>query len=373
MKVIVVIDSFKGSLTSLQAGNACKEGILNANNNIEVVVRPLADGGEGSVNALVDGMNGKYHSINVKGPLMEDIDVIYGIVDNTAILDIASVCGLTLVKEKNPMNTTTYGVGQVILDAIKKGCSNFIIGIGGSSTNDGGFGMLSALGYRFLDKYNNEIPYGAKGLKDLDHIDISNVNKELVNCTFNIACDVNNPLCGINGASYIYGPQKGANKDMIVLLDSYLLKYSEIVFKTLNVDYKDYPGSGAAGGLGYGFKSFLNASLTSGVDLIIKETFLEDYIKDCDIVITGEGRLDYQSIMGKAPIGVARLAKKYNKKVIAFAGSVNDDTKVLNDNGIDAYFCILNSVLTLQEAMTFEVAYKNLRDSVEQVFRVLSN
>jgi len=375
MKVVVSIDSFKGSLTSIQAGNAAREGIKKVYPNAEILIRPVADGGEGTVDTLVDGLNGKKYIVNVCGPLGETVKAEYGIIDNnTAVIEMSAAAGITLVPEekRNPLNTTTYGVGELIIDAINKGCRNFIIGIGGSATNDGGIGMLQALGYGILDRNGEQVSFGAKGLEELHSITCDRVLPELNDCTFNIACDVTNPLCGENGCSAVYGPQKGADAEMIKQMDEWLLNYSTLVKEiNLNTD-KDFPGAGAAGGIGFAFMSFLNGTLKKGIDLILSETGLEKYIKEADIVITGEGRLDSQTVMGKVPTGIAQIAKKYNKPVIAFSGCVTNEAGVCNEHGIDAFFPVLRTVCTLDEAMDCSTASKNMRDTVEQVFRLIN-
>ncbi len=375
MKIVVSIDSFKGSLSSLQAGNAVKDAILRLNNNANVIVKPLADGGEGTVDALASGCDSQIIELTVKGPLLKPTNAKYCILNdtNTAVIEMATASGITLIscEQRNPLNTTTYGVGEVIKDAIKRGCRRFIIGIGGSATNDGGAGMLSALGYEFLDKNNNPIELGAKGLKDLYIIKNDNVIPELKECSFNIACDVNNPLCGKNGCSAIFGPQKGATPQMIEDMDTWLENYAEIAKTVSDKADKDYAGAGAAGGLGFAFLSFTNAVLKSGIELVLQETNIENDIKTADIVVTGEGRLDSQTVMGKAPIGVATLAKKHGKKVIAFSGCVTDDAELCNEHGIDAFFPILRQVTTLEDALDTDTAYKNLTATAYQVFRLL--
>lgn len=375
MKVIVAIDSLKGSLSSIEAGNAIKTGILNSYKNAHVEVKPLADGGEGTVDALVKGMNGEFNNIEVMGPIGKKVKATYGILkeSNTAIIEMAQASGLPLVplKLRNPLDTTTYGVGEIIKEAMQRGCRNFIVGIGGSATNDCGVGMLQALGFRFYDKYNNEVGLGGKVLSDICRIDSENKIKELDECRFKIACDVKNPLYGENGAAYIYGPQKGATSEIVNKLDSGLRTFSQVVKKYLGKDLSNIEGAGAAGGLGFGFLAFLNSNLESGIKIVLDEINLEEYIKDADIVITGEGRLDNQTAMGKAPIGVAKLAKQYDKKVIAFAGALTDDAKACNDNGIDSYFSIVNKAMSIEEAMNSENAKQNMINTVEQVFNLI--
>lgn len=375
MKVVVAIDSFKGSLSSLQAGNAVKDAIHRLNDNVEVLVKPLADGGEGTVEALAEGYASEIIELIVNGPLLKPVAAKYCILKdtNTAVIEMAAASGITLVsaEERNPLETTTFGVGELIRDAIAKGCRRFIVGIGGSATNDGGTGMLTALGYKFLDADNNPISLGAKGLKNLHKIKTDNVLPELKECHFNIACDVTNPLCGENGCSAVFGPQKGATPEMVKEMDSWLEKYAELTKAVSSKADKAYAGAGAAGGLGFAFLSFLNATLKSGIEIVLEETNMENDIKNADIVVTGEGRLDSQTVMGKAPIGVAKLAKKYDKRVVAFSGCATDDAEVCNEHGIDAYFPILMNVTTLEEALDTANAYKNLSATAYQVFRLL--
>ena len=375
MRVVVAIDSFKGSMSSLEAGEAISNGIKKAHKDAEVEIRPLADGGEGTVEALSIGMGGRLINVDVTGPVGRKVSAVYGIVDSskTAIIEMSQAAGITLVSgdEKNPLYTTTFGVGELIKDAINKGCRHFVVGIGGSATNDCGIGMLQALGYEFLDKEGNQVGFGASGVRDIVSIRDENVIKELSECYFRVACDVNNPLCGELGCSAIYGPQKGATKEMVADMDGWLKNYSKIVKEKYPDADSEYPGTGAAGGLGYAFFNFTNSKLESGIKIVLDETKLEEYVKDADIVVTGEGRLDHQTVMGKAPVGVANIAKKYNKKVIAFSGSVTEDAGVCNEHGIDAFFPILRRIVTLEEAMQTDTAKQNLTDTAEQVFRLL--
>lgn len=375
MKVVIAIDSFKGSLTTFQGADAISEGIKKVYPDANIYKSPLADGGEGTVDAIVAAAGGEMAEITVNNPIGQPVNAKYGIIAEreTAIIEMSAAAGITLIDEtlRNPLNTTTYGVGEMILDAISKGCRKFIVGIGGSATNDGGVGMLQALGFEFLDANGKQVSFGAKGLKDICEIHTQKAASELKNCTFRVACDVKNVLCGDNGCSAIYGPQKGATPKMIKDMDEWLGNYAKLTKKVLPSSDAGASGTGAAGGLGFAFLSYLNATLESGIDLVMEETELEKYIKDADVVITGEGRLDGQSYMGKAPIGVARLAKRYNKTVIAFSGCVTDDATVCNEYGIDAFFPILKTPCTLQDAMDTQNAYKNLRDTTEQVFRLI--
>ncbi len=375
MKVVAAIDSFKGSMTSLEAGYAVAEGFRRANRDVDVVVRPLADGGEGTVDALIEGMNGERHEIQVTGPLGNPVICAYGIIKEsmTAVMEMSGAAGITLVQKKdlNPLDATTYGVGEVIKDAIAKGCRRFIVGIGGSATNDGGIGMLQALGYGFLDVSGKQVSLGAKGLKDLKTITDDDVIPELKECEFLIACDVTNPLCGPEGCSAVYGPQKGATPSMIKDMDEWLRCYAAVAKEKYPNSNPEYPGTGAAGGMGFAFMSFTNAKLESGIKIVLEETRLEAYIKEADFVVTGEGMMDFQTAMGKAPIGVARLAKKYGKTVIAFAGGVTKDATECNNNGIDAFFPIVRGVTSLEEAMDTQNAKDNLAAAAEQVMRLL--
>ena len=375
MKVTIAIDSLKGSLSSLEAGHAIEAGIKNVYPDAEVCVRPLADGGEGTVEALTIGMGGELETITVTGPHGRPVSCQYGIIKetNTAIMEMATAAGITLVsgEERNPLKTTTYGVGEMILDAIRKGCRRFIVGIGGSATNDGGIGMLQALGYDFLDADGQPIPHCGAGLELLTSICADHVIPELAECSFKIACDVTNPLCGPMGASAIYGPQKGATPEIVRTMDGWLANYAKLATSVNPNADAEFPGTGAAGGLGFAFSVFTNAVLESGISIVLEETKLEDYVKDADIVITGEGRLDAQTVMGKAPSGVANIAKKYGKTVLAFAGAVTEDAIRCNEHGIDAFFPILRGVVSLDEAMNPEHARKNMTAAVEQAFRLI--
>ena len=371
MNVVVAIDSFKGSMTSLEAGGAVADGI-KAVCDAEVAVCPIADGGEGTVDALVTGCGGRLMTTIVTGPLGEPVEAKWGILSEgsrkIAIIEMAEAAGIALLKREqlNPYVTTTYGVGELIMAAFNEGCRKFIIGIGGSSTNDGGVGMLQALGFKFLDANGNQIERGAKGLGSLISISEKDVDAKLLDSIFLVACDVKNPLCGEQGCSAVFGPQKGATPEMIKNMDQWLYEYAMISGGDL-----DYPGTGAAGGLGFAFYNFLGAKLKSGIEIVLEETKIEEKIKNADIVVTGEGRMDSQTIMGKAPTGVAAIARKYDKKVIAFCGCAADDAAVVNDYGIDAYFTILQNVVSLDEAMDKDTAKKNMTATVSQVFRLL--
>lgn len=374
MKVVIAIDSLKGSLSSMDAGHAIKEGILRAT-DADVIIKPLADGGEGTTDALIEGMGGEKISLTVKGPLQTPVEAYYGYLQesNTAIMEMAMASGITLIPGEalDPLNTTTYGVGEMIKDAIHRGIRNFIIGIGGSATNDGGTGMLSALGYEFLDTNGQPVGFGGQCLEKIAAISDKNKLAELEECHFQIACDVENPLCGPKGATYIYGPQKGVSNTLLPLLDAGMKNYGQIAEIFTGKQTMETAGAGAAGGLGFAFVTFLNGELKSGIDLILDAVGLEESLENADFVITGEGRLDQQTAMGKGPAGVAKLGKKYGAKTIALAGSVTEDASACNAAGIDGYFCILSSISTLEEAMNPDTARKNLTLTAEQLFRLL--
>jgi len=381
MKILIAIDSFKGSLSSKEAGEAIKSGILRVIPDAEVLISPLADGGEGTVETLVEALGGSLETVRVKGPLFQEVEARYGILSDSqyspkdgklAVMEMSQASGITLLSpaERNPLKTSSYGVGEMILDAYHKGCHRFLIGIGGSATNDGGIGMLSALGFRFSKENGEEICPIGEDLKDLARIDDASVPEGLLQCSFQIACDVENPLYGENGASLIYGFQKGGNKELLSQMDLWMKRYSELVKEYNPAANPEAPGSGAAGGLGFAFRSFLQGELKSGVSLILEETKLSEKMQGADLVITGEGRLDEQSAMGKAPIGVAKLAKSQDIPVIAFAGAVTVGAKACNQAGIDAYFPILRGISTLEEAMEKETAQNNLADTVEQAIRL---
>lgn len=373
MKVVVAVDSFKGSMTSMEAGMAVRTGILAANKDTEVVVKPLADGGEGTVDALIEGLNGERVDLTATGPYHEPIPAYYGYLKdtNTAVMEMASAAGITISSKRNPMIATTYGVGEMILHAIDQGIRNFIIGIGGSATNDGGIGMLKALGFTFLDTNGRDVGEGGQALAKIAAVKPSDKNALLSECNFKIACDVTNPLCGFQGATYIYGPQKGVTSEMLPVLDAGMENYAKVTTRFIGKNNMNASGAGAAGGLGFAFLSYLNGELTPGIQLILNAVHLEDEIKDADVVVTGEGRLDHQTAMGKSPVGVAKLAKRYGAKTIAFAGSITKEATACNEAGIDAFFPIIREISTLEEAMNPATAKANTAAAAEQVFRLL--
>ncbi len=373
MKVVIAIDSFKGSMSSMEAGNAAKEGVLRAMPEAEVVVKPLADGGEGTTDALIEGMKGERVELSVKGPYGEPVEAHYGYIrkDRLSVMEMAQAAGITISERKDPMAATTYGVGEMILHALDQGCRSFIIGIGGSATNDGGVGMLKALGVKFLDAQGQDCGEGGAALSRVSTIDVSGLDLRIAESEIRVACDVENPLCGEQGATYIYGPQKGVTEDMKKCLDEAMAHYADVTAQALGKDLRETSGAGAAGGLGFALISYLGAKLVPGIELIMEATGLEAEMKNGDIAITGEGRLDLQTAMGKAPVGVARLAKKYGLITMAFAGSVTKEAGKCNEAGIDAFFPILRGVCTLSEAMEGENARANMTATVEQAVRLL--
>lgn len=376
VKVVVAIDSFKGSMTSMEAGTAAKEGVLRVC-DAKVVVKPLADGGEGTVDALVEGLGGRYHEVTVSGPLGLPVTARYGILKDgrTAVMEMAEAAGITLVKqeERDPWRASTTGVGEMILHALEEGCREFIVGIGGSATTEGGIGMLEALGYEFYDGEGKRLPPVLESLGQIHRISDAQVPVELKECHFQIACDVKNPLCGENGAAAVFGPQKGVKPEEISGIDERMEYYARQTALYTGKECSRIPGAGASGGLGFAFLSYFpNADLKPGAEIVLAAIDLERELENTDVVITGEGCLDAQTVMGKVPIGVAHLAKKYGCHVLAFAGGVTEDAGKCNKAGIDAFFPIVRGAMTLAEAMEPETAKKNMALSVEQVFRILN-
>lgn len=375
--IVIAIDSFKGSLSSIQAGNI----VFNATKKIfpqsNIKIFPLADGGEGTVDALTEGLHGKIISSYVTGPLGDKIQSRYGYLaqDNIAIIEMADTAGLTLVPEnkRNPLFTTTYGLGELILDAIHNGCRKFIIGIGGSATNDCGLGMLSALGIKFFNKNHKPIGIFGKDLQDIVFIDTSTLNPLIKDCSFSIACDVTNPLYGENGCSHIYAPQKGATPDIVNQMDNNIKNFADLIKKQLGLTGANLAGAGAAGGLGFAFHTFLKAQLIPGIELILNTLHIQEFLKNADLLITGEGKIDLQTSMGKAPIGIAKLAKQLNPpiKVIAICGCATNNASSVNSQGIDAYFPIIQAPISLQKAMQTDIASNNLNQTITQVLNLL--
>lgn len=355
MKIVVAPDSFKESLSAMEVAQAIEKGFRAVFPDAQIEKIPMADGGEGTVQSLVDATGGKIITKEVTGPLGEKVTAFFGVLGDgkTAVIEMAAASGLHLVpvEKRNPLLTTTRGTGELILAALDEGVDHLIIGIGGSATNDGGSGMAQALGARLLDKDRNEIAPGGGSLDKLANIDISELDARLQNVKIEVACDVDNPLIGQDGASHVFGPQKGATPEMVKQLDQNLAHYATILARDLGKDVAHIPGAGAAGGLGAGLLAFLDAELKSGIDIVIAATDLEEKIKDADLVITGEGKIDSQTIHGKTPIGVAKTAKKFNIPVIAICGSIADDADVVHDHGIDVLFSSLMRITTLEEAL----------------------
>jgi glycerate kinase len=355
MKILVAPDSFKGSLSAVEAAKAMEKGILKAAPAAEVCKVPMADGGEGTVEALLMAAGGELRKAAVTGPLGEKINSFYGILADgkTGVVEMAAASGLILVPEdkRNPMLTTTYGTGELIAEAVKNGCRKVVIGIGGSATNDGGMGMAQALGVKFLDRSGRELGFGGRELAEIHSIDCSGMNPALREVEFFIACDVTNPLCGPEGAAYVYGPQKGADLKMVCELDKGLENFAAKIREYINADIRDLPGAGAAGGLGGGLVAFLNARLEPGIKIMTEATGLKDKIRDARLVFTGEGRTDSQTAYGKVPLGVARIAKQYGIPVICLSGGLGDGIEALYDEGISCFFSIADKPMTLDDAM----------------------
>ena len=376
MKVVIAIDSMKGSLSSLEAGRAAARGIRRARPEAEMVVKPLADGGEGTVRALTEGLEGVLRRTKVRGPLGDPVWASWGVLRDgkTAVMEMAEASGLALVPRErlDPWRASSFGTGQMIREAIRHGCRDFLIGIGGSATTDGGAGMLAALGYEFLDEEGHEVEPGIGALDRIAGIRSGRKLPELEQCRFRIACDVTNPLLGHQGAVWVYGPQKGIREEEKELLDAKMRHFADKTEEYTGRDCKDRPGAGAAGGLGFAFLSYFpRAELLPGAELVMEAAGFQKEIAKADVLVTGEGRLDGQTAMGKAPAAAARLAKRYGKKVIAFAGQIGEDAGVCNQAGIDAFFSILPGIMPLEEAMRPERAAENLARTAEQVFRLL--
>ncbi|TFE23574.1 glycerate kinase [Cohnella luojiensis] len=372
MKIVIAPDSFKGSISARKAALAIQEGILRAGPNIETVIVPMADGGEGTVESLVAATNGHLQEVVVKDPLGRDVNAVYGILghDNTCVIEIASASGLPLLRkeERNPMLTTSYGTGELILHALNKGCRKFIIGLGGSGTNDGGAGMLQALGIKLLDSGGKHLPFGGGSLDLLADIDLSGLDPRVREAEFIVACDVDNPLVGPSGASAVYGPQKGATPEMVEVLDRNINHYANIIEKKTNISIHHKFGAGAAGGLGGAFQAFFNAKMERGIEIIMKQTGLKQKLYGASLLITGEGQMDFQTARGKTPAGVARLAKSMGIPTFAIVGSIGPGIEQLSNMGIEAVFSIVNKPMDIKEAM--KDSYDLLSSAAEQVVRV---
>jgi glycerate kinase len=373
MKIVIAPDSFKESLTALEAANAIEEGLKEVLPESELVKVPMADGGEGTVQSLVDATGGTIEKVTVTAPLGEKVEAFYGLLGDgkTAAIEMAAASGIHLVpmEKRNPMITTTFGTGELISAALDQGVEKIIIGIGGSATNDGGAGMIQALGGRLLDHEGHDIPHGGAGLEKLAQIDITKMDQRLADVLIEVACDVNNPLTGPKGASTIYGPQKGATEEQIKQLDTNLAHFATIIRRDLDKEIEHIPGAGAAGGLGAGLLAFLPTVLKRGGDLVIEATKLEDEIKSADLVITGEGGINHQTIHGKTPTCVASTAKKHHVPVIALAGSLTNDYTNVYDHGIDAVFSIVPGIVSLEDAL--EAGYENTKNTARNLGAVI--
>lgn len=356
MKIILAPDSYKGSLTALEVCRAMEKGIRRVLPEAEVSSIPMADGGEGTVQSLVDATGGRILRRMVTGPLGEKVEAFFGIMGDgkTGVIEMAAASGLPLVPDgrRNPRLATTFGTGELILAAVEEGCQRLVVGIGGSATNDGGAGMAMALGYRFLKKDGAELPLGGAALKDLDRVvDTRPTGCRLQGVEVIVACDVNNPLTGPDGASAVYGPQKGATPEMVEELDAALERFALVVERDLGVQVRDLPGAGAAGGLGAGLKAFLGAELKPGIEIVAEALKLKERMREAELVFTGEGRIDSQTIKGKTPIGVAQAAKSHDLPVLAVAGSLGSGAEMVFEHGIDGLSSIVDKPMELQEAL----------------------
>ncbi len=373
-KYVVAPDSFKESMTAKEVCDAMEKGIKKADSAAEVIKVPMADGGEGTVDSLVDATHGQRVIVEVTSPLGNKISAYYGILGNgtTAVIEMAKASGLEIVekKKRNPMITTTFGTGELIRDALDHNVKEIIIGLGGSSTNDGGSGMAQALGAKLLDQNNHQIPFGGGNLDKLDKIDISNLDSRLRDVKIILASDVTNPLIGKEGASRVFGPQKGATPEMVEKLENNLQHYAKIVKRDLNKDVASVSGAGAAGGLGAGLMAFTTCEMRRGVDLAIEVTKLEEKIRDADYVFTGEGGTDFQTKFGKTPYGVAKLGKKYHKPVISLAGYLGEGIDSLYGEGFTAIFGIIPGACDLSTAL--KNGPSNVARTTENIVRLFN-
>jgi glycerate kinase len=370
---VLAPDSFKESMTAKEVCVAMEEGLRKVYPEANYVHVPMSDGGEGTVQSLVDASNGTLLTKEVLGPLGQPVEAKFGILGDgfTGAIEMASASGIHLVTKetKNPLITTTFGTGQLILECLDRGMKQIIIGIGGSATNDGGTGMAEALGAKFLDRNGNVLPRGGGSLDQLATIDVSGLDKRLIDVRIIVACDVTNPLCGEHGASHVFGPQKGATPEMVAQLDQSLAHYADVVKTQLNKDVRDVPGAGAAGGLGAGLLIFTQATLQKGIEIVIDYTKLKDKLNDADFVFTGEGGIDFQTKFGKTPFGVAQAAKLSGKKVIAIAGYIGEGIETLYEAGFDAIFGIVPGASELEKLLA--EGPPNVERTCENIARVL--
>ena len=372
-KIVVASDSFKGSLTSLEVADSAERGVHEVFPDCEVVKVNVADGGEGTMEALRQTLGGKVVHIDVSDPLGRLVSAPYVILDDgiTAVLEMSAASGLTLLRpdERNPMRTSTYGTGQLIADALSKGCRKFLVGIGGSATNDAGMGMMRALGCRFLDAEGKELDGTGSSLINVEDIDVSCLAEGLNESEFIVACDVDSPFYGPKGAAFVFSPQKGADRDMVDALDKGLEHFASVVRHVMGRDVAEIPGAGAAGGLGGGFLAFTNARLERGVEMVLDAIGFDNMIRSSDLVITGEGRVDFQTLTGKTPYGVLKRARKQNIPVIAIGGSVTlSDEEVLKAGFAGAY-AVTPAGMPLEEAMKADVASHNVTSAVASILK----
>ena len=373
MKIVIASDSYKGSLDSSQANEAMRKGVLRVFEDAEIKCIPIADGGEGTVDAVMTCCGGSYCYETVTGPDGREVIARYGILpDKSAVIEMAAASGLPLVQDVTPdtvMNSTTYGTGQLIASALDKGCRKIYIGIGGSATNDGGIGMLQALGVSFLDADNREVGFGGKYLDKIARIDISNLDSRIRETELVVMSDVTNPLCGENGAAVVYGPQKGATEEEIAILDKGLAQFAELICHMNLPDIRNLPGAGAAGGLGGGLVSFLGAEIRPGIKAILEIADFEKSVQWADLILSGEGRIDGQSANGKVVSGIAEIAGKYNVPVIAICGSVEKDAREIFEKGISGMEAAVCRSVTLEKAM--DEAEQNVIDAAERVMQMV--
>ncbi|WP_312664351.1 glycerate kinase [Pantoea sp. CTOTU49201] len=373
MKIVIAPDSYKESLSALEVASAIEAGFREIFPEADYVKIPVADGGEGTVEAMVAATQGNIVRLTVTGPLGKPVEAFYGLSgdERTAFIEMAAASGLELVPaaQRDPLITTSFGTGELIKDALDRGVDHIIIGIGGSATNDGGSGMMQALGAQLLDEHGKEIAYGGGALPQLAHIDIGQLDARIKECRFEVACDVSNPLTGEKGASAIFGPQKGATPELVQQLDKALEHYATLIHRDLDIDVLHIDGGGAAGGMGAALHAFCQAELRSGIEIVTEALGLAEQVKDADLVITGEGRIDSQSINGKVPIGVAKVAKQFNKPVIGIAGSLTADVGVVHQHGLDAVFSVLFSICSLEDALAN--AAQNVRLTARNVAAVI--
>ncbi|WP_296271996.1 glycerate kinase [uncultured Enterobacter sp.] len=373
MKIVIAPDSYKESLSALEVATAIESGFREIFPSANYVKLPVADGGEGTVEAMVAATQGRVIHVPVTGPLGEPVDGFYGLSgdERCAFIEMAAASGLELVppSQRNPLKTTSWGTGELIRHALDAGVKHIIIGIGGSATNDGGAGMVQALGAKLLDASQEPIGPGGGELVNLAHIDVSGLDQRLKACRIEVACDVTNPLIGEEGATAVFGPQKGATPEMIVTLDNALAHYAQVIARDLDRDVVSLSGGGAAGGMGAALHAFCGAQLRQGIEIVTDALHLADQVADADLVITGEGRIDSQTIHGKVPVGVAKVAKRFNKPVIGIAGSLTADVGVVHDHGIDAVFSVIYTICSLEDAL--ENASENVQMASRNIAAVL--